>query len=94
MLLTTIEVVASLNEGLATPITRQVFERAIRPLMAADGDAIKHGGTWLYDTRQLCQWRVYLQGRQTLVAQGVWSEKRPYSLGDRDAVAHDLIQEI
>ena len=86
---TTIEILASLNDGLASPITRQVFERTIRPLMDAEGDAEKHGGTWLFSSEYLWQWRVYLKGRETMIVQGRWSPKRPYSIEDRDAIAHD-----
>lgn len=91
-MLTTAEVVASLSEGLATPLTRQLFEQSIRPLMVVRGDATKHGAkTWLYADRDLWQWRAYLQGRQAMIAQGRWTATRPYSIEDMEGIAFDLI---
>ena len=90
-MMTTAEVVASLSEGLATPLTRQVFERTIRPLMASEGDAQQHGGTWLYKDADLWRWRAYLRGREAMIAQGRWTATRPYSIQDRDDVALDII---
>jgi len=91
-MLTTQEILASLSEGLASPITRTLFQQSIRPLMQAEGDAEKHGPTWLFEERYLWQWRVYLQGREKMIAQGRWNSKRPYSIEDRDMIAHDIIQ--
>ncbi len=90
-MLTTTEMVASLSEGLATTITRQVFERTIRPLMASEGDAQQHGGKWPYKDADLWRRRAYLQGREAMIRQGRWTATRPYSIQDRDAVALDLI---
>ena len=90
-MITTAEVVASLSEGLSTPLTRQVFETAIRPLMATDGDAQQHGGAWLYKDADLWLWRAYLPGREAMIAQGRWAATRPYSIQDRDDVALDII---
>lgn len=91
-MLTTAEVVASLSEGLATPLTRQLFEQSIRPLMAERGDATKHGAkTWLYSDKDLWQWRAYLKGRQAMIAQGRWTATRPYSIEDMEGIAFDLI---
>lgn len=91
-MLTTQEILASLSEGLASPITRTLFEQSIRPLMEAEGDAEKHGATWLFKDRDLWQWRAYLQGREKMIAQGRWHSKRPYSIEDRDMIVHDIIQ--
>ena len=91
-MMTTHEVVASLSEGLATPLTRQLFEQSIRPLMVERGDARKHGAkTWLYEERDLWQWRAYLRGRQFMIQQGRWAATRPYSVEDMEGIAFDLI---
>ena len=92
-MMTTHEVVASLSEGLATPLTRQLFEQSIRPLMAERGDARKHGARiWLYEERDLWKWRAYLQGRQAMIAQRRWAATRPYSVEDMEGIAFDIIQ--
>lgn len=89
---TTAEVIASLSEGLATPITRQLFEQSIRPLMVETGDAQKHGGTWLFKIKDLWQWRIYLQGRQSMIERGRWASNRPYSIQDMEDIALDLVE--
>lgn len=89
--MTTAEVVDSLTEGLSTPLTRQVFERSIRPLMVERGDATKHGGTWLYDEKFIWAWRAYLQGRQAMIQQERWTATRPYSVEDMEGIAFDII---
>lgn len=91
------EVLARLNAAIqyggGAPITRQVFEASIRPLMASPerGEAQRVGSgarvSWAYDPRGLWQWEQYLAVRAALIRRGEWSSKRPYSVRDLEDIA-------
>ena len=91
------EVLARLNAAIqyggGEPITRQVFEASIRPLMASPerGEAQRVGSgarvSWAYDPRGLWQWEQYLAVRAALIRRGEWSSKRPYAVRDLEDIA-------
>lgn len=87
------EVLARLNAAPGVHLDSSRFRRAVRPLMAARGEArcSRDDGSrramWVYDPKDLWQWEWYLAVRAELIRRGEWSEKRPYSVRDLEDVA-------
>lgn len=78
-------------------ISRSTFKQSLRGVMAAAGDAVRVAGgptlPWLYATDKLEAWDKYLMARARLMRDGVWPQKRPYSIADMHDVLDGLYDE-
>ncbi len=84
---TTTTTIRRLNARLTTPISRQLFEQSIRPLMAERGEAEQVGATWLFDGAAVSNWATYLVWREAQIEAGLLPYRSQYSIEAMEACA-------
>jgi hypothetical protein len=77
--------VAAAAESLG--MSRQGFSATILPLLIQRGEAQRIGRSWVVEDRQWWQWKLYAATRRHLIAAGVWTPKRPWSVEDCEDIA-------
>lgn len=77
---TTTTTLRRINARLITPISRQLFEQSIRPLMAQRGEAEQVGATWLFDAKAVGNWATYLVWREAQIEAGLLPWRSQYSI--------------
>lgn len=90
--LTTAATLAAINATLDSPITRQLFEQSIRPVMEARGDAKRVGSTWLFDGDSLPMWTRYLAWREDRIDRGLLPQTSIYSAAAAEALAKGEVE--
>lgn len=84
---TTTTTLRRINARLTTPISRQLFEQSIRPLMAQRGEAELDGARWLFDGAAVSNWATYLVWREAQIEAGLLPWRSQYSTADMEACA-------
>lgn len=84
---TTTSALRRINARLITPISRQLFEQSIRPLMAERGEAELDGTRWLFDANAVSAWANYLVWREAQIEAGLLPWRSQYSISDMEACA-------
>lgn len=84
---TTTTTLRRINARLTTPISRQLFEQSIRPIMVDRGEAELDGATWLFDANAVGNWATYLVWRERQIEAGLLPWRSQYSISDMEACA-------
>lgn len=75
-------------------ISKQAFHQSVLPLMIERGDAEKLlGRDWAIDPVAFKQWVQYANARRERMDSGEWSQRRPWSLEDLEALAGTEVTE-